>query len=213
MDRARLLKELARGIAALEPDLDAAVTAQLADYIGLLARWNEAYNLTAVRQPKEMVTRHVMDSLSILPFVGDGRLLDVGTGAGLPGLVIAMACPGLPVVLLDSSGKKTRFVEHAVRRLGLANVRVVRARVETWRDEQGFGAVVSRAFASLGDFLGLAGHLLAHDGRMLAMKGELPEDELAALPDGWRLLGAHRLRVPGLEARRHLVEFGREDTP
>jgi 16S rRNA (guanine527-N7)-methyltransferase len=204
-------RQIEDGLAALRMRPDAGLASKLADYLGLLERWNEAYNLTAVRRPDEMVPKHVMDSLSILPFIGTGRVLDVGTGAGLPGLVLAAASPGRRFVVLDSSGKKTRFVEHAARRLGLDNVEVVKSRVEEFQDPSGFDTIVSRAFACLADFVAGAGHLLAAGGRMVAMKGTLPEEELAGLPAGWKLLGTHRMDVPGLEAARHVVELGRAD--
>ena len=207
--RPRLTQLLEEGLAELDAGDDPGLPHRLAAYLGLLARWNEAYNLTAVRSPEDMVSRHVMDSLSILPFIGEGRVLDVGTGAGLPGLALAMARPAQPFVLLDSLGKKTRFVRHAAAHLRLDNVTVVRARAEEHRDTDGFGAVVSRAFASIADFLRLAGHLAGEGGRLLAMKGEFPAAELDAVPAGWTLAGAHRLDVPGLDAQRHLLEFVR----
>ena len=132
MNRSEVRRQLDAGLAALELRHDEGLADRLADFLDLLQRWNEAYNLTAVRRPEEMVPKHVMDSLSTLPFLDNGRVLDVGTGAGLPGLPLAMARPAQSFVLLDSSGKKTRFVEHAVRRLDLDNVRVVRARVERY---------------------------------------------------------------------------------
>lgn len=212
MDRSRIQQQIEQGLATLDlaeqPGLAAALTA----YLELLSRWNDAYNLTAVRVPEEMVTRHVMDSLAALPFIGGGRVLDVGTGAGLPGLVLAMASPGQPFVLLDSSGKKTRFVQHAAARLGLRNVQVVRARAEDYEDPDGFDAVISRAFSAVSDFIRMAGHLAGPGGRLLAMKGALPEAELAALPAGWALHAVHKLSVPGLLGRRHLLEFSRKDS-
>lgn len=183
----------------------------LLNYLGLLAKWNRVYNLTAVREPEDMVSRHLMDSLAIVPLVGAGRVLDVGTGAGLPGLVLAMARPVQQFVLLDSSGKKTRFVEHAVTRLGLHNVEVVRARAEDHEDAEGFEVVMSRAFSSVADFIRAAGHLACDGGCLLAMKGAFPEVELEAMPAGWQLRAAHKLSVPGLDGRRHLLEFCRED--
>lgn len=211
MDKSRVQQLIEQGLADLHFAAPPGLAGALADYLELLARWNQTYNLTAVREPEEMVTRHLMDSLVVLPFVEGERMLDVGTGAGLPGLVLAMARPGQRFVLLDSSGKKTRFVEHAVVRLGLRNVEVVQARVEDYEDEEGFAVVLSRAFASVADFIRLAGHLARPEGRLLAMKGALPEAELAALPAGWGLQAVHKLSVPGLAGRRHLLEFCRKD--
>ncbi|HRP87707.1 MAG TPA: 16S rRNA (guanine(527)-N(7))-methyltransferase RsmG [Gammaproteobacteria bacterium] len=211
MDESRVQQLIEQGLAELDLREPPGLAAALAGYLELLARWNRTYNLTAVREPEEMVTRHVLDSLVVLPFIDAERMLDVGTGAGLPGLVLAMARPGQRFVLLDSSGKKTRFVEHAATRLGLGNVEVVQARVEDHEDEEGFAVVLSRAFASVADFIRLAGHLARTEGRLLAMKGALPEAELAALPAGWGLQAVHKLSVPGLAGRRHLLEFCRKD--
>lgn len=211
MDKARVQQLIEKGLAALHLAEPPGLAGVLADYLELLAKWNETYNLTAVRVPEEMVTRHVLDSLVVLPFIGEERTLDVGTGPGLPGLLLAMARPGQRFVLLDSAGKKTRFVEHAATRLGLGNVEVVQARAEDHEDEEGFAVVLSRAFSSVGDFIRLAGHLARPGGRLLAMKGALPEAELAELPAGWALQGVHKLTVPGLQGRRHLLEFCRKD--
>lgn len=211
MDTSRVQQQIETGLSALHLDDAPGLATALARYLELLAKWNATYNLTAVRAPEEMVARHVMDSLVVLPFIGDARVLDVGTGAGLPGLVLAMARPEQPFVLLDSAGKKTRFVAHAAARLGLKNVAVIKARAEDHEDAEGFGVILSRAFSSVADFIRVAGHLARGDGRLLAMKGAFPEAELEDLPAAWRLQAVHKLSVPGLLGRRHLLELCRKD--
>lgn len=178
---------------------------RLLTWIELLVKWNRAYNLTSVTDPHDMVVRHLLDSLSVLPFAGEGRLLDAGTGAGLPGLPLAVFRPDLDVTLLDSGGKKIRFLNHVTRELGLANVETVQARLEEYRPETPPDTVVSRAFASLADFAVAARHLLRPGARLLAMKGRAPRSELEALP-GWLEVDAvEELAVPGLQEQRHLV--------
>jgi 16S rRNA (guanine527-N7)-methyltransferase len=211
VDRSRVEQQIEHGLSALHLAAVPGLGPALGEYVALLAKWNETYNLTAVRVPEEMVTRHLMDCLVVLPFIGEDRVLDVGTGAGLPGIVLAMACPAQTFVVLDSARKKTRFVEHVVARLGLSNVAVVKARAEDYEDAEGFGVVLSRAFSSAADFIRIAGHLARGDGRLLAMKGVLREAELADLPADWRLDAVHKLSVPGLQGRRHLLEFRRKD--
>lgn len=178
--------------------------AQLMAYQAELIKWNSAYNLTAVRDPMQMVTRHLLDSLTVLPLVR-GRVLDVGAGAGLPSLVLAIAEPNLTVTALDSNGKKARFMRHAVRTLGLNNVEVVEGRVESFQPSQPFDSVVSRAFAALTDFFSQTSHLLAPGGQWVAMKGKLDAGELAAIPATIELRETHRLCVPGLNEDRHAV--------
>lgn len=195
------------GLAALKLDLPAGSEEKLLAFVELLQKWNRAYNLTAVRDPEEMLVKHVLDSLAVLPYVVHGPVLDVGTGAGLPGIPLAVAQPDMQFTLLDGNGKKARFVTHAAGALGLANVTAVQSRVEDYRPESGFATVLSRAFASLGDFLRLAGHAAAPGGRLLAMKGAHPEQELADIPAGYKLLGVHTLEVPGLKAERCVVEI------
>lgn len=170
----------------------------------LLAKWNGTYNLTAVRDPLEMVTRHLLDSLVMVAFLRGARVLDVGTGPGLPGIPLAVARPDLGFTLLDANAKKTRFVVQAVGELALKNVEVVQSRVEKYHPSRTFDTVVSRAFASIADMLAHARHLCAPGGRFLAMKGAYPEEELTALPAGYD----HEvvpLAVPGLDAARHVV--------
>lgn len=200
---------LAPGLKTLGVTLPARAEAALLAYVELLVRWNQAYNLTAVRDPAEMVGKHLLDSLAILPFVTGPDLADVGTGAGLPGIPLAVARPDLKFTLVDSNGKKTRFVTQAMAELKLTNVTVVQARTEAWQPAAPFAQVVSRAFASLGDFARLAGDLLVPGGTLLAMKGADPKDEMGALPAGFRVVKVHPLKVPGLDAERCLVEIGK----
>lgn len=195
---------LIRDLAMLDVAADDAAVARLLNYLDELARWNLAYNLTAIRQPLDMVTRHLLDSLVLLPEIR-GPLIDVGSGAGLPGLPLAMLRPALAVTVLDSNGKKARFLRHVVRTLALANVDVAESRAEAWRPVQPYACVVSRAFARLGDFLTLTAHLAGGDGRWLAMKGKLDAEELAQVPGGFRIVDVKPLTVPGLPEARHLV--------
>ena len=204
---------------ALRADLDAGLrTLQLAPdlaapllaYLDLLARWNRTYNLTAIRDPREMVTRHLLDSLAMVPHVADlPTLADLGTGPGLPGIPLAIALPALQVTLVESNGKKARFLREAVRTLRLANAEVAESRIEAVDRPGAFAAITARALATLPDILAAGGHLPAADGRLLAMKGVRPDDEIAALPPGWAVHDIHPLRVPGLDAERHLVVVGR----
>lgn len=199
---------LEAGLAALR--LDAALAAPLGAYLDLLARWNRSYNLTAIRDPAAMVTLHLLDSLSMHPYLdGVERLADLGTGAGLPGIPLAIARPALEVTLVESNGKKARFLREAVRSLGLRNARVLESRAEAVDMPGAFDAITARAMATLGDILAVGGHLPGPGGRLLAMKGQRPDDEIAALPAGWRVEAVHPLAVPGLDAERHLVLVGR----
>ena len=210
-DRESLRQRLSAGIRDLHLTLDAAAIERLLDYVDLLVRWNAAYNLTAVRDPAEMVPRHLLDSLAILPHVAGATLADLGSGAGLPGIPLAIAAPEREIQLVDSNGKKARFLREAVRRLALAKTRVAESRVE--RVEGTFDCITARAFASLGDMLAWGGHLLAREGRWLALKGRFPDEELAAVPAGFRVEKVVALAVPGLAAERHLVIVRRAGDP
>lgn len=209
--RAVLQARLEQGIASLGLTLPADAVSRLLDYQALLQRWNATYNLTAVRDPDGMITRHLLDSLAILPFVHGANLVDLGTGPGLPGLVLAMAAPGREILLVDSNGKKVRFLREAIRTLRLEGVQAVQQRVE---DVQGrFACVTARAFATLGAMLEWGGHLLAPDGAWLAMKGQLTPDELAGVPAAFEVREVHALAVPGLDAERHLIVLGHRAPP
>lgn len=199
---------LLAGLRELDLALEASQLTALVAYLDLLARWNTAYNLTAVRDPLEMVYRHLLDSLAALPHVRGPRVLDVGSGAGLPGVPLAIACPQWSVTCLDSNGKKTRFITQTVLELGLPNVLVAHGRVEEYRPSAPFDTVTSRAFSQLGDFWAGANHLIGAPGRLVALKGTLTDNELATLPSGLQTQ-VMPVTVPGLEAQRHVVTLTR----
>lgn len=196
---------LSAGLEQLGLPLPTEARAQLLEYIRLLAKWNRVYNLTAVRKPGEMVARHLLDSLSVTPFIRGSRILDVGTGAGLPGIPLALAQPDRHFELLDSSAKRIRFVTQAIAELGLKNAAAVQGRAEDFRPGHLFDTVVSRAFASLAAMVRATGHLCAEHGCLIAMKGVYPQAELKAIPAGFKVAGVHELHVPGLDAQRHVV--------
>jgi 16S rRNA (guanine527-N7)-methyltransferase len=195
---------LQAGLVALGLDAATLGPALLA-YLALLQQWNRAYNLTAIRDPDEMVTKHLLDALSIHAHVR-GSLADIGTGPGLPGIPLALALPDLRVSLIETAGKKARFLREAVRHLGLGPRVVVHdARAQDVPESGQHDCLAARAFGTLGEILAAGGHLLKSGGRLLAMKGRLPAEEIAALPSGYRHLATHPLTVPGLDAERHLV--------
>jgi 16S rRNA (guanine527-N7)-methyltransferase len=186
-------------------DLPADAQGKLLDYLDLLAKWNRTYNLTAVRDPADMVPRHLLDSLAVLPFVHGRSLADLGSGAGLPGIPLAIARPDIAVTLVESNGKKARFLREAIRSLPLANLAVAQVRVQ---DATGaFDTITARAFASLPDMLTWGGHLLAQDGRWLALKGRADAAELGAVPQDFRVTAVHELHVPGTDGERCVVEL------
>jgi 16S rRNA (guanine527-N7)-methyltransferase len=182
---------------------------QCVDFIEHLARWNKVHNLTAVRDPIQMVGRHVLDSLTLLPFLNGSSVLDVGTGAGLPGIPLAIARPDLAFVLLDSNAKKLNFVEYVISTLPLKNVKAVHSRVEHY--DKPFDCVVSRAFSSLQAFVESSGHLCQENGTLIAMKGPISAGELAALPDGYTIVDIKPVSVPNMLAKRFLVFIKRND--
>jgi 16S rRNA (guanine527-N7)-methyltransferase len=197
--------QLARGIAELGLQIPAEIQTKLTDYLALIAKWNRVHNLTAVRDGAKMVSVHALDSLAISPHVQAASVLDVGSGAGLPGIPLALLWPHARVVLLDSNHKKAAFLRQAAIELGLQNVEVVCERVELWQSAQKFELVISRAFSDLPEFLKLAGRLCAGQGVIAAMKGVYPDEELAQLPAAFKLRAAIPLKVPGLSAERHLI--------
>jgi 16S rRNA (guanine527-N7)-methyltransferase len=194
---------LAAGLTALGLDLPAAAQSKLLAFRDLLLKWNKTYNLTALRDPQQALSHHLLDSLAILPHVGPGPLLDVGSGGGLPGIPLAIARPDLVVSMVDTVQKKTTFLQQAAIELGLRNVTVHHARVEEMVGQ--FAQITSRAFAELALFVSLTRHLLSPGGRWLAMKGVRPDDEIAALPAGIVVDAIIPLTVPGLDAERHLI--------
>ncbi|WP_293626714.1 16S rRNA (guanine(527)-N(7))-methyltransferase RsmG [Salinisphaera sp.] len=198
-------QRLAEGIKEIGVDVGRPVQAQLIAYLRELSTWNATYNLTAVRDPLAMVTRHLLDSLAVLDFVSGASVADIGSGPGLPGLVIAIARPRITVTLVESNRKKAAFLRHVRRRLELDNVLVVQERVESVETDDKFDTVICRAFAAAGECARLAGHLVAPGGRFLLMKGRDPAPEMADLPLDFRHVDTVALRVPGLEADRHLA--------
>ena len=192
------------GLRALSLDAEALAPPLLA-YLALLVRWNGTYNLTAIRDPREMVTKHLLDSLVMAPYVPDAPLADLGTGPGLPGIPLAIARPGCTVTLVESNGKKARFLREAVRTLKLPNARVAESRAEALAEPGAYTAITARALATLDRIIEVGGHLLAPGGQLLAMKAGTVPEEAAALPAGWQVTAVHELRVPGLDATRQLA--------
>lgn len=202
MDSCRV--KLLQGLVALNLPVDDVQLEMLLSFIKLIEKWNKAYNLTAVRDPLEMVGLHLLDSLAILPHIKSPRVADIGTGAGLPGIPLAICMPECHFTLVDSNSKKTRFVQQAALELRLKNLDVVHSRVELLKPQTLFSTVICRAFASMGDILNLTGHLLADDGLLLAMKGQMPAEELLALSSDYTVVP---LVVPGIDAERCLIRL------
>lgn len=197
-----LANEIQRGIEQLGVVLDAETQSKLLKYLDLLHKWNKIYNLTAIREPSQMVSIHLLDSLAVVPYLWPGQWLDVGCGAGLPGLVLAIAQPDWQVTLLDSNSKKTSFVQQAIIELKLCNASVYCSRVEEWQPETRFDGIISRAFSELGEFMRVSHHLLAPNGRWAAMKGIVQQE---FVPGGCRVERVIPMQVPGLHAARSLV--------
>ena len=198
-------QQLQAGIARMGLDISGAQQAQLLAYAGLLQKWNKTYNLTALRDARQMVTHHLLDSLTLLPYLaGASAMLDVGSGGGQPGIPAAVCRPDLAVTLLDANTKKTAFLQQAAIELGLANVRVISGRVEAANGVRA-DIITSRAFAELADFVSLTAHLLPEGGRWVAMKGVYPAEEIRRLPDFAAVVQTDAVQVPGLDAERHIV--------
>ncbi|MGH8415916.1 MAG: 16S rRNA (guanine(527)-N(7))-methyltransferase RsmG [Pseudomonas sp.] len=198
-------EELTLGARELGVELTEAQHSQLLGYLSLLIKWNKAYNLTAVRDPDEMVSRHLLDSLSVVPFIEGDRQLDVGSGGGMPGIPLAILFPDMKVTVLDSNGKKTRFLTQVKLELKLDNLEVIHSRAEAFRPQVPFTGIISRAFSSLEDFTQWTRHMGDSKTRWLAMKGLHPADELVALPADFHLESAQALAVPGCQGQRHLL--------
>ncbi|EMP54537.1 glucose-inhibited division protein B [Marinobacter santoriniensis NKSG1] len=203
--------QLRDGLARMQLSLTEGQQQQLLAFLALLNKWNKAYNLTAVRDERQMVSRQLLDSLSILPWVTTDHLLDVGAGGGLPGIPLAIALPETKFTLLDSNGKKTRFLNQCVLELGLENVDVIHGRAEDCQPSEPFAQISSRAFTALENLVAWCGPLLATEGEFLAMKGQFPDDEVAALPAGWQVKSSHSLEVPGADGERHLLLVARAE--
>ena len=202
-------QQLAEGIKELKLTISADKQDVLLAYLELLAKWNQSYNLSGIKDPALMLNLHLLDSLSILPFTHGQSVLDVGTGAGLPGLPVAICEPGKKVSLLDSNGKKTRFLFQTCVQLGIKNVEVINDRAESYQSIEVFDIVLSRAYSTLAKVIEQTRHLLGEKSKLLAMKGQYPQAEINDLPDDFRLLAVHELKIPGEQGARHLLELSR----
>jgi 16S rRNA (guanine527-N7)-methyltransferase len=198
---------LAAGAGEIGLHLDADRVEALLKLTDELEAGNAQFNLTAIRDRPGMLRKHILDSLTLVPYLRGARCADVGTGAGFPGLALALAEPARHFALIEATGKKARFVQRCAEALKLENVEVLHIRAESYRPTQLFDTVAARALSSLADFVAYAGHLCARDGRLLAMKGKRPDDEIGSVPKSFRVLAVHTLRVPGLADERHLVEL------
>ena len=205
----KLASQLAEGLQSLDCKLDDDIQAKLIQYLVLLDKWNKTYNLTAVRDIRKMVSQHLLDSLSVNTYLQGARVLDVGTGAGLPGIPLALANPDKKFVLLDSAMKRTRFVTQAVGELGLKNVQVQQTRIEDYVPDDLFDTIISRAFTAMEDFVSATERLCAPSGQLLAMKGRFPTQEINSLPDQWQAT-SESLEVPSVNAERHIVVLTRK---
>ena len=203
------VQRLAAGVRELGLPIADTDLARLARLGALLLEWNARLNLTAIREPLEVVHKHLLDSLAVLPWLPGRRIADLGSGAGFPGLPLAIAAPERSFTLIEATGKKVRFIEAAIAALGVRNAHAEQRRAEQWQPPEPFDAVVARAVGSLSEIVRVAGHLCAAHGVLLAMKGRYPQAELTAVPQGWHPASIRRLEVPGLAAERHLVELAR----
>lgn len=202
-----LLSKLTKLLAKADIQLTDKQKQQLVDYVGLLHKWNKAYNLTSVREPEQMLVRHIMDSIVVNGHLKGNKFIDVGTGPGLPGVPLAIVRPDAHFVLLDSLGKRVRFLKQVQHELALTNIEPVQFRVEEYPANEGFDGVISRAFASLNDMLSWCHHLPAKEGRFYALKGVVRDEELAQLPEGFEIESITELKIPELDEQRHLVKL------
>lgn len=213
-DHAQLMASLQDGLSSLGLNPDVQQQEALIAYLILLDKWNNAYNLSGIKDVRQMVAYHLLDSLAILPFIAGMKaytFLDVGTGAGLPGIPLAICCPGKKFLLLDSNGKKTRFLFQVKTELGLDNVMIFHERIENFQSSEQIDIVLCRAFAPLDRLAEQTSHILNDKGRLLAMKGQYPEDEVMAMPDSFEVRKVAEIHVPGVEGSRHLIEIGRSN--
>ncbi|MEX0963745.1 MAG: 16S rRNA (guanine(527)-N(7))-methyltransferase RsmG [Pseudohongiellaceae bacterium] len=205
-------EELTQGLSALSLNCSEESIVALLAYIDLLRKWNSTYNLLGANESEALVSRHILDSLSINPYLQGSQIVDIGAGAGLPGIPLAILNPDKHFVLIDSNGKKTRFMFQAQLQLGLDNISVENCRLEHYQSKQQIDMVMCRAFATLADALDMLQPIFSEDCKLLAMKGQYPVDEIAQLPDGFKLSRSIKLDVPGSESQRHLIEVMREKT-
>jgi 16S rRNA (guanine527-N7)-methyltransferase len=203
-----LIRQLQQGLQSLDVELSDDQQTRLMSFVELLVKWNRVYNLTAVRDPVQMLHRHILDSLSVLPYLTGTRIIDIGAGAGIPGIPLAIAQPGNQFVLVDSNRKKTRFMQQVKTDLALGNIEVFHSRVENFQPEQLFDSVISRAFTSLKQMAQWSSHLVKQEGVLYAMKGSYPEQEISELANSFEIKAVRKIEYPGLDADRYLVEIG-----
>src|SRR5436190_8208452 len=200
--------ELIRQLNQNQFNIDDVISKKLIEYVLLLHKWNQVHNLTSIREPLQMISKHILDSLAISPYLQGPRILDVGTGAGLPGLPLALTHPQYRFALLDSNGKKTRFLTHVIQTLMIDNVDIISSRVEQYYPENCFNCIVSRAFSQLYDFLHKTKHLCCKNGIFLAMKGQYPAEEINTLDENFKLIDSKSLKIAGLDEKRHVLIIG-----
>lgn len=208
VDFKQLHTELLKQFSQNHLSVNEIISKKLVEYVLLLHKWNQIHNLTSIRDPLQMLTKHIIDSLAISPYLQGPNILDVGTGAGLPGLPLALTHPQYHFALLDSNGKKTRFLAHVIQTLMINNVAIISARVEKYHPENCFNSLVSRAFSQLNEFLHKTKHLCCKNGIFLAMKGQYPAEEIETLDTDFKLIDTKALQISGLDEKRHLLIIG-----